>query len=96
MKINKKNIFVQRYLRAEGQQWMRPADSLPCLFNNNTVDKGWNARNSMSPVESPMQGNNWRPTHPYGGGNPTFLFLFFFKTFNNYVLDGYCKTAVSR
>jgi hypothetical protein len=73
MKRNKKSIFEQRYLRAVGQQRMRPADSLPCFFNNNTVDEGWNARNSMSPVESPMQGNNWRPTHPDGGERPTFF-----------------------
>ena len=56
-----------------GHQWLRPDDICPC-FLFNTVDKGWNARNTMCPVESPMQGNNWRPTQPDGGERPTFYF----------------------
>ena len=67
-------MFELRHLRSAGQRWLHPADILPCFFKNNTVDNGCDARNSTSPVESPMQGNKWRPVQPGGGERPTFLF----------------------
>lgn len=75
MQTAKENlIYLSRHLRAVGQRWVCPADSLP-LFFYNAVDEGWNTRNSTSPAESPMRGNNWRPTHSGGGERPTFFLL---------------------
>ena len=70
--ICNRKFFTSRYLRTVGHQWLRLDDILPCFFIN-TVDKGWNARNIMCPVESPMQGNNWRPTQPDGVERHTFF-----------------------
>ena len=77
MKRNKKSIFPKRYLRAVGQRWVCPADSLPCFFKLTRLMKAEMPETQLSSVESPMQGNNWRPAHPDGGERPTFFFLFF-------------------
>lgn len=43
----------------------------------------------MSSVESPMQGNNWRPRHPDGGERPTFYKLKIKR--DEKILDNYFK-----
>lgn len=81
MKRNKKSIFAQRYLRAVGQRWMCPADSLPCFFKLTWLMKAEMPETQLSSAESPMQGNNWRPAHPDGGERPTFFISFLPQNF---------------
>jgi hypothetical protein len=80
MKRSKKSIFAEIYLRLVGQRWVHPADSLPCFFIARLI-KAEMLEMLTHLVESPMQGNNWRPMHSDGGKRPTFFIYFLPQNF---------------